>query len=70
MAIVQMQRVNIFGLKTHRKAILERLQSWGLMEVDITLENDSFHRNDTRADRQQFERQVQQFEQALEVLDR
>ena len=34
MAIVQMQRINICALKKNRKAILERLQELGAMEVD------------------------------------
>ena len=41
MAIVQMQRINICALKKNRKAILERLQELGAMEIDIQLENDN-----------------------------
>ena len=40
MAIVQMQRINICALKKNRKAILERLQELGAMEVDIRLEDE------------------------------
>ena len=41
MAIVQMQRINICALKKNRKAILERLQELGAMEIDIQLEDDN-----------------------------
>ena len=40
MAIVQMQRINICALKKNRKAILERLQELGAMEIDIQLDID------------------------------
>ena len=49
MAVVQMQRMNIFGLKADRKQILERVQRWGLMEVDIQLEDAQFSCSDTLA---------------------
>ena len=58
MAVVQMQRMNIFGLKADRKQILERVQRWGLMEVDIQLEDAQFSCCDTLAQRQQFDRQI------------
>ena len=47
MAIVPMQRMNIFGLQRERKQILECIQAWGMMEVDIQLEDDSFAPQDT-----------------------
>ena len=70
MAVVQMQRMNIFGLKADRKQILERVQRWGLMEVDIQLEDAQFSCSDTLAQRQQFDRQIRALQQALELLDR
>ena len=70
MAVVQMQRMNIFGLKADRKQILERVQRWGLMEVDIQLEDAQFSCCDTLAQRQQFDRQIRALQQALELLDR
>ncbi len=45
MAIVQMQRINICALKKNRKAILERLQELGAMEIDIQLEDDNLVKN-------------------------
>lgn len=70
MAIVQMQRMNIFGLHKNRKQILERIQQWGLMEVDIQLDDAAFTPQQTATERQQFDRQVQTLQQALELLDR
>ena len=37
MAVLQMQRINVCALKENRKAILERLQEFGAMEIDIRL---------------------------------
>ena len=41
MAVLQMQRISICALKENRKAILERLQEFGAMEIDIRLEDSS-----------------------------
>ena len=57
MAIVQMQRINICALKKNRKAILERLQELGAMEIDIQLEDDSLgEKQDVASSRALFER--------------
>lgn len=51
MAVLQMQRISICALKRNRKAILEKLQSMGVMEINHVLEDDEdFRRMDT-ADR-------------------
>ena len=48
MAVLQMQRISICALKKNRKAILEKLQSMGVMEVSQFLEEDEdFRRMDT-----------------------
>ena len=39
MAVLQMQRISICALKKNRKAILEKLQSMGVMEVSQFLED-------------------------------
>ena len=44
MAVLQMQRISVCALKKNRKAILERLQELGTMEIDIRLEDDSGYR--------------------------
>lgn len=35
MAVCKMQRMNICGMQENRKAILERLQAAGAMEINI-----------------------------------
>ena len=59
MAIVQMQRINICALKKNRKAILERLQELGAMEIDIQLEDDNLgEKQDVASSRALFERRA------------
>lgn len=70
MAVCKMQRMNIFGLQEDRKAILERLQAWGVLEVNIPETGDGLATMDTTSSRQRYERRVQTLQQALEVLDR
>ena len=70
MAIVQMQRINICALKKNRKAILERLQELGAMEVDIRLEDEELcEKQDVSSSRSTFERRSQTADQALHILD-
>ena len=70
MAIVQMQRINICALKKNRKAILERLQELGAMEIDIQLEDDNLCENqDVAGSRALFERRAQTADQALAILN-
>lgn len=70
MAIVQMQRINICALKKNRKAILERLQELGAMEIDIQLEDDSLgEKQDVASSRALFERRAQTADQALVILN-
>ena len=40
MAIMQMQKVSICALKKDRKAILEKIQSMGIMEITPVLEDE------------------------------
>ena len=70
MAIVQMQRINICALKKNRKAILERLQELGAMEIDIQLKDDSLcEKQDVAGSRALFERRAQTADQALSILN-
>ena len=70
MAIVQMQRINICALKKNRKAILERLQELGAMEIDIQLEDDNLgEKQDVASSRALFERRAQTADQALAILN-
>ena len=70
MAIVQMQRINICALKKNRKAILERLQELGAMEIDIQLEDVNLgEKQDVASSRALFERRAQTADQALAILN-
>lgn len=69
MAVLQMQRISICALKKNRKAILERLQELGAMEIDIQLEDDSgYMKMDVSNSKATFEKQAQVADRALEIL--
>lgn len=70
MAVLQMRRVNICGMKKCRKAVLERLQSLGVLELSLDEQEDGLERMDTLSMRGSFEKSTQQIEQALEVLQK
>ncbi len=71
MAVLQMHRISICALKEDRKAILEKLQALGVMQIDLSrLQEEDLHRMDTAKSRQVFEKQAVAADQALEVLDR
>lgn len=70
MAVLQMQRVSICAMKKNRKAVLERIQSLGLMEVGNILEDDAgFDHMDTANARASFEKAAAQADRALELLN-
>ena len=55
MAVMQMQRISICALKENRKAILEKLQALGVMEIDTTvLQDEDLQKMDTSSSRQVF----------------
>ena len=68
MAVLKMRRISITALKRDRKAILEKLQALGIMEMH-QIEPEGFDRTDTREDRQVFDNNVRLTEQALDVLE-
>lgn len=69
MAVLQMQRISICALKKNRKAILEKLQSMGVMEVSQFLEEDEgFQRMDTANARSSFEKAASSVDRALDIL--
>lgn len=71
MAVLKMQRISICALKKDRKAILEKLQSLGVLEVDHVIgEDEDFHRMDTTGQRAGFERAAASLYQALEILEK
>lgn len=70
MAVLQMQRISICALKKNRKAILEKLQSLGVMEISDLPEEDSlFGKSDTTSAKAAFEKNAMAADQALEILN-
>ncbi len=70
MAVLQMQRVSICALKKDRKAILEKIQSLGIMEMNQVAEaEEGFEKMDTANARQSFERSAHITDTALSILD-
>ena len=71
MAILSMRRVSICGLKEDRKAILEKLQAMGVLQISSfeTEEDEALQKMDTQGVKASFDRNVQQIEQALKTLD-
>ena len=71
MAVLKMQRISICALKKDRKAILEKLQSMGVLEVNHILEEDEdFHKMDTVGKKQGFEKAASAVDQSLDILER
>ena len=71
MAVLKMQRISICALKKDRKAILEKLQSMGVLEVNHILEEDEdFHKMDTIGKKQGFEKAAASVDQSLDILER
>ena len=69
MAVLQMQRISICALKKDRKAILEKLQSMGVMEIShVAEEDEDFQRMDTAQSRLSFEKASIIADQALDIL--
>ena len=70
MAVMQMQRISICALKQHRKAILEKLQAMGIIELTDALTEDTyFHRMDTVNDRILFEKTASMSDRSLDILE-
>ena len=72
MAVMQMQRISICAMKKNRKAILERLQQLGTVQIDIPKNKDEcqYETLDLAQYRASFEKKVNQAEASLEVLDK
>ena len=71
MSIVQMQRINLCALNKNRKAILERLQVMGAIEVDIRLDEDiGYQKQDVRMIKADFEKKARTADMALDILQR
>ncbi|MGI6055627.1 MAG: V-type ATP synthase subunit I [Bilifractor sp.] len=70
MAIVKMQKLGICALNRNRKAILETLQSMGIMEMRLQELGEScgLTEKDTQAARAKYEKRTACFEHALTIL--
>ena len=69
MAVMQMQRVSICALKRDRKAILEKLQTMGVMEMTQVLDDESgFEKMDTQGARTTLEKKANLADLALDIL--
>lgn len=70
MALLEMQRIYIYGLKKDRKQILELLQRRGVIEVRTMLKEDSiFHRSDVSDLKAGSEKNISTVSEALEILN-
>ena len=71
MAVLKMQRISICALKKDRKAILEKLQSLGVVEINHVIEEDEdFKKMDTAGQKAGFEKASTLAEQAIDILRR
>ncbi|MBQ4105355.1 MAG: V-type ATP synthase subunit I [Clostridia bacterium] len=69
MAILQMQRINIYALNKHCKEILETLQRMGVMQVEqVDIEDSVFYREDTSAFQASYRRSAAAVKSASEIL--
>lgn len=69
MAVLQMQKVSICALKRDRKAILEKLQSMGIMEVSqIQEDTQELEKMNTQTARSMFEKNAASADMALGIL--
>jgi V/A-type H+-transporting ATPase subunit I len=70
MAVLQMQRISICGLREQRKSVLELLQREGMIEVSEVIPEDSvFFKTDVSATETMFEKSASEAESALEILN-
>ena len=70
MAIVQMQKLSIAASKKNRKAILELLQSMGVMEIHTdSLTDPDLRKMDTQTARMKYDRRADSFDRVLALLD-
>lgn len=69
MAVLEMQRINIYALKKHRKAILEALQRKGAVEIEnLKLEHSVFSKEETAQKQAVFMKSSASAGQAYAVL--
>ena len=70
MAVLAMKRITICGLRQNRKAVLEEIQRQGVVEVqNFAEDNEVFHKENMPIPSSEFERNIHDAENALEILD-
>ncbi len=66
-----MKKIEICAMKRDRKAILEKLQSLGMVEIQTdNEETDDFRKMRTTSQRAKYEKRVQNTDEALQILDK
>lgn len=71
MAVLTMKKINICAMKKDRKAVLEKLQAMGAVEVKTDgEENEVFKKINTAGEKSRFEKRVVNTDEALEILQR
>lgn len=70
MAVLAMKRISICGLKQDRKAIMEKIQRKGVIEVqDFVAEDEVFSKQTMPISNSEFERNIHDAEAAIEILN-
>ena len=70
MAVVPMKRLELYGLKNQRKAVLDLLQRRGVVEVETAQSVEGgFSQTDTSQKQQELEQASALLEQAVALLD-
>lgn len=71
MAVLPMKKIEICAMKRDRKAILEKLQSLGMVQIETeNVETDDFRKMNTTSQRAKYEKRVQNTDEALQILDK
>ncbi len=69
MAILQMQRINIYALNKHCKSVLEALQRMGVMEIEqLDVQDSVFYKEDTSAQQASYRRNANTIKTASDIL--
>ncbi len=69
MAILQMQRINIYALNKHCKGVLEALQRMGVMEIEqLDVQDSVFYREDTSSQQASYRRNANTVKSAADIL--
>ena len=69
MAVVEMQKISLAALKTNRKAILEKLQLLGIMQMEEdSIEDEELMKMDTAESRATWDKHAELCDQAAAIL--